>query len=140
MQRPGAETLLEKHYTMANFTHDQINTVWEKAKKIEGQKPDKYRQDSAGAWIQRDRYGKEESLGWEVDHMFPESLGGNEIISNLQAFQWENNRTKADNFPDYSTSVSSDGVKYLKKDQNWKFTDAFISKLKQLYPDNKKLK
>lgn len=125
---------------MANFTDDKINAVWEKAKKIDGYDSDKYRQDVAGAWMQRDKYGKEENYGWEVDHMFPESLGGNENTANLQALQWENNRTKADNFPSYSTLVSSEGNKYIKKDQNWKFTDSFIATLKQIYPNNKNLK
>jgi len=125
---------------MANFTNDKIKAVWDKAKKVDGYDTDKYRQDVAGAWMQRDKYGKEEDFGWEVDHMFPESLGGNENTANLQALQWENNRTKADNFPSYMTSVSSEGNKYLKKNQNWKFTDSFITTLKQIYPNNKNLK
>jgi len=125
---------------MANFTDDKIKAVWEKAKKVDGHDASKYRQDSAGAWIQWDKYGKEESFGWEIDHMFPESKGGNENTANLQALQWENNRTKADNFPKYSTSVSSDGTKYAKKEENWKFNDSFISTLKQLYPNNQTLR
>lgn len=124
---------------MANFTDDKIQSVWEKSRQIEGYHSDKYRQDIAGAWMQRDKYGKEENFGWEVDHMFPESLGGNENTGNLQALQWENNRTKADNFPRYSTSVSSDGNNYVKNDQNWKYTDGFIATLKQLYPNNQTL-
>lgn len=125
---------------MANFTDEKINTVWGNAKKVDGFDPDNYRQDVAGAWMQRDKYGKEENYGWEIDHMLPESLGGNENTANLQALQWENNRTKADNFPHYSTSVSSEGNKYIKKEQNWKFTDSFIAKLKQIYPNNKNIK
>ena len=125
---------------MANFTQDKINAIWDKAKKIDGQDSMKYRQDVGGAWIQYDKYGKEESFGWEIDHMFPESLGGTNHTTNLQPLQWENNRTKSDNFPSYSTSVSSDDTKYSKKDQNWKFTDSFISTLKDLYPDNETLK
>ena len=125
---------------MANFTDDEINAAWDNAKKVDGKDPDKYRQDSSGAWMQRDRYGKEESFGWEVDHMFPESLGGDKNLANIQALQWENNRTKSNDFPSYTTSVSSDGDKYVKKDLKWKFTDSFINALKQLYPDNKNLK
>lgn len=125
---------------MANFTEDKINSVWEKATKVDGQDSTKYRQDIAGAWIQRDMYGKEESFGWEIDHMFPQSLGGTDHLSNLQPLQWENNRTKADNFPNYSTSVSSTENKYAKKEQSWKFTDSFIAKLKELYSNNPTLK
>lgn len=125
---------------MANFTEDKINSVWEKATKVDGQDSTKYRQDVAGAWIQRDKYGKEESFGWEIDHMFPQSLGGTDHLSNLQPLQWENNRTKADNFPNYSTSISSTENKYAKKELSWKFTDSFIAKLKELYPNNQTLK
>lgn len=125
---------------MANFTDDKINSVWKKATMIEGQNPALYRQDVGGARIQRDKYGMEESLGWEIDHMFPESLGGNENLINLQPLQWENNRTKSNDFPNYSTSVSSDGIANQKKDQKWKFTDEFIKTLKELYPSNQILK
>lgn len=61
---------------MAKFTDEQINTVWKKAKIVNGKDSDKYRKDSADAWIQRDQYGAEEKLGWEIDHIFRESLGG----------------------------------------------------------------
>ncbi|HCT29245.1 MAG TPA: hypothetical protein DIW31_00570 [Bacteroidales bacterium] len=125
---------------MANFSEDKINLVWEKARIIDGQDAAIYRQDFAGAWIQRDRYGKEESFGWEIDHMFPESLGGNENSDNLQPLQWENNRTKADNFPSFSTSVSSEGTNYKMINQNWEFNDSFIETLKILYPNNQVLK
>ena len=121
---------------MANFTQEKIDAVWGKAKQVPGQDPNVYRQDSAGAWIKKEKYGKEENLGWEVDHMFPASLGGNENTLNLQALQWENNRTKADNFPTYITSVTSNGTNYLKSDQSWKYNADFIAKLKQIYPNN----
>lgn len=125
---------------MANFTEDKIDLVWEKAKIIDGHDATKYRQDAAGAWIQRDEYGTEGNFGWEIDHIFPEALGGNENLANLQPLQWENNRTKADNFPSFSTSVSSDGTNYTKNDQDWRFKDIFIDALKKLYPNNHELK
>ena len=125
---------------MSNFTQEKIEAVWKKAKIIEGHNSDIYRQDLAGAWIQRDKFGKEESFGWEIDHMFPESKGGTDNTENLQPLQWENNRTKSDSFPGYSTSVSSNRTSYLKKLQNWKFTDSFIVTLKGLYPNNQHLR
>jgi len=125
---------------MANFTDDKINAVWEKAKKVDGQDSNKYRQDIAGAWMQRDKYGMEESFGWEVDHMLPETKGGNDNTLNLQALQWENNRSKADNFPNFMTSVSSNGINFLKKEQSLKFTESFIATLKQIYTNNQYLK
>lgn len=125
---------------MANFTQEKINAAWEKAKTVLGYDANKYRQDSAGAWMQKDKYGKEENFGWEIDHMFPESLGGNENGINLQAMQWENNRTKADNFPSYKTAITSDGENYKRLEQSWKFSESFISTLRQLYPNNPHLK
>lgn len=121
---------------MANFTQEKIDAAWNKAKKIEGYNSDKYRQDSAGAWMQRDKYGKEENLGWEVDHMFPKSMGGDENLRNIQAMQWENNRTKADNFPKYETAVSSEADSVVRKQENWTFNDSFINTLSELYPNN----
>lgn len=125
---------------MGNFTQEKINAAWEKAKTVAGHDANVYRQDSAGAWMQKDKYGKEENFGWEVDHMFPESLGGNENNINLQAMQWENNRTKSDNFPNYKTSVTSNGNSYKQEEQSWKFNENFISSLKQIYPNNPNLK
>ena len=125
---------------MANFSENKIQSIWEKASIIDGQDPDVYRQDLAGAWIQRDQYGEKGSFGWEVDHMFPESKGGVDDPENLQPLQWENNQTKDNNFPNYNTSVSSNGNKYLKKTQNWKFKDSFIVTVKKLHPMNKFLK
>jgi len=124
---------------MANFTDEQINTVWEKAEIVNGKDSNIYRKDSANAWIQRDKYGTEEKMGWEIDQIFPESLGGDTKEINLQALQWENNRTKSDNFPSYKTSVESIGKCYLKKEQCWELEDNSINLLKQLYPDNKHL-
>lgn len=124
---------------MSNFTYEKINKVWEKAKKVDGYDPKVYRQDVAGAWIQHDQYGKQGSFGWEIDHMLPEAKGGTDHLTNLQPLQWENNRTKDDNFPNYSTSVSSEGESYIRKEESWKFTDEFIAKLKVLYPNNRYL-
>lgn len=125
---------------MANFTDEQIITVWEKSKIIKGKDSDIYRKDSADAWIQRDKYATEEKMEWAIDHIFPKSLGGDEKDINLQALQWENNRAKSDNFPNYETSVVSFGISYLKKDQYWELEDNSIDLLKQHYPDNKHLK
>ncbi|NOQ26986.1 MAG: hypothetical protein GQ564_16620 [Bacteroidales bacterium] len=99
-----------------------------------------YRKDSADAWIQRDKYGTEEKMGWAIDHIFPESFGGDEKDINLQALQWENNRAKSNNFLDFKTSVDSIGKSYLKKEQYWALEDNSIGLLKQHYPENKHLK
>ncbi|MDR0732471.1 MAG: HNH endonuclease [Dysgonamonadaceae bacterium] len=94
-----------------------------KAKKIEGQDENKYRQDMAGARIQREKHGTEENYGWEIDHIFPVALGGTDHIENLQPLQWENNRKKADDFPKFKTIVSSEGEKYVREEKDWTYRD-----------------
>ena len=119
---------------MGNFTDDKIKAVWEKAKSIDGYDADKYRQDLAGAWIQKDKYGQAEVFGWEIDHQFPSSLGGNDCTENLQPLHWENNRKKADNFPKFQTAISSKSENNVAKEQNWYYED--ISFFQKLYPEN----
>ena len=77
-------------------TKDQKEQVWEKAKKIKGKDPDKYRQDSYGNPIYKPSYGKSSEMGWEVDHIKPRSKGGSDNIRNLQALNVAVNRSKGD--------------------------------------------
>ena len=98
--------------------------VWEKAKKVSGYDPNIYRKDLAGAWIKYEDYGKatsDTSLGWEIDHKLPESKGGSDDLSNLEPLQWHNNRTKADDYPKFKTSISSEGTCNVCKEQSWMF-------------------
>lgn len=124
---------------MSNFTPSKIHDIWEKAKIVEGFNQDEYRQDIAGAWIQRDQFGTKELFGWEIDHMLPKSKGGTDNFENLQPLQWENNKSKADSFPSFTTLISTEENTYLKKPQNWKFNENFLDSLKMIYPDNTNL-
>lgn len=59
------------------FSDDEIQKVWNKAKKIDGQDSSRYRKDYAGAWIKCDEYGNTGStLGWEIDHRKPDECRG----------------------------------------------------------------
>ena len=95
---------------MAYFSDQMIEEVWNKGKTIDGVDSSIWRQDFAGAWINRSCYGKTETkFGWEIDHLKPESQGGSDDLSNLLPLQWENNRKKGDEYPEFKTAVTSDG-------------------------------
>ena len=82
---------------MANWTPKEIQTIWEKATAVPGYNKDKYRKDQCGAWIQRDKYGSAStdeshtSFKWQIDHIKPESKGGEDWVSNARPLQWFNN-------------------------------------------------
>lgn len=104
---------------MAIYSGQLINLVWRKGTVVEGYDPAKWRQDFAGAWMYYDAYGTIGNYGWEIDHIRPLSLGGEESINNLMPIQWQNNIIKANNYPEFKSMVSSDGNKNTRKEQTW---------------------
>ena len=53
----------------------------------------------------RDKYGKKNPYGWVVDHILPLTLGGDNNEVNLRALHYQNNLSKADNYPSYLSAV-----------------------------------
>jgi len=106
------------------WTREQIDAVWNKGKVISGHDPGMLRMDECGAWISYDDYGKsvEKGEGWEIDHIQPVVQGGTDHITNLRPFQWQNNRYKGDDWPNWKCLVSSDyvGPLTLRKDRSGK--------------------
>jgi hypothetical protein len=91
------------------FPQRTINAVWATAMIVPGVDPSQKRKDANGAWIYRDQYGNtlENGTGWEIDHILPVSHGGTDELPNLQPLQWQNNRRKGDNYPNWSYQVSA---------------------------------
>lgn len=82
------------------FSENEIQKVWNKATIIDSEDESMYRQDYAGAWIKRDENGNTDStLGWEIDHRRPVANNGSDNLTNLDALQLDNNRTKCDDYP-----------------------------------------
>jgi hypothetical protein len=92
---------------MGNFSALIINLIWEKATIIDPEYKDKFRQDSCGAWIEKDKYGKEDIYGWEINHVFPISKGGDDNIINLRAMHWLNHLSKKDFYPCYKCVIKA---------------------------------
>jgi len=67
-----------------------------KTKKVRGKDPNLYRQDPYGNLMYKPSYGKDSSMGWEVDHIKPKSQGGSDSTKNLQALNTKVNKEKGD--------------------------------------------
>ena len=89
------------------FDEETIEAVWQKGTP-EPQYPS-FRKDKCDASMQRNRYGKAERWGWEIDHIDPD---GSDDIDNLQPLQWENNVDKSDG--SLKCNVTADGKENVK--------------------------
>ena len=53
---------------------------------------------------------------------------------------WQNNRSKGEDFPSYRTAVTADGDKNISSEKELTVNDATLKRLKKLYPNNQYLK
>jgi len=120
---------------------DKLN-VWDRASIVQGFDSDKYRKDPCGAWMIFDEYDNTDSIyGWEIDHIYPQSLleeknvAPEKInnISNLRAMQWENNRAKGNDYPIYKSVVSAEENKNVHIEKSLTVNDDIQNLLQQLY-------
>jgi 5-methylcytosine-specific restriction endonuclease McrA len=77
-------------------TNDQKQKAWESATTVRGKNPDLYRKDPYGNVMYKPSYGKMSQMGWDVDHITPQSKGGSDATRNLQALNASVNRSKGD--------------------------------------------
>lgn len=102
---------------MSDFSEKELDQIFKKAREIKGLDPDEWRLDASDAIIRRSSYGcDDEFFGWEVDHIVPKSiLEGADVPErlidhdyNLRPLNWNNNRSKADDYPNYKTAMVSE--------------------------------
>lgn len=101
------------------WSEEQIQYVWNRASTVNGFDKSRFRKDACGAWIMWDKYGDNDSLyGWEIDHIVPKALLEEKGYcqkdidnrDNLRALQHENNASKGDDYPSYTSVVTSEGT------------------------------
>ncbi len=78
------------------FDQETIDKVWSKGKPVPGKDPAKHRKDVYGNMMYRPSYGQSSSMGWEIDHIKPKSMGGSDHLRNLQPLNTGVNRSKGD--------------------------------------------
>ena len=105
------------------FNKEIIKRVWGKALPLLNDDPNRVRKDKCGAWIVFDEYGNRNSqFGWEIDHQKPLALDGTYDLANLVPMQWNNNRTKGDNYPTWKTSKTSFLDRNIDDEKSWRET------------------
>ncbi len=80
------------NYNRKSYSNAFIQEVWEKAHIDPRYDHFLMRRDDYGNLISRFDYGERNSVfGWEIDHIIPVSMGGNDLLTNLRPLQWKNN-------------------------------------------------
>jgi hypothetical protein len=71
-----------------SWSQETVSRVWEKARRVYGENPRRFRKDACGAWIAGAHYGNRQSeFGWVVVRANP---GGDDSPENLIPLQWQN--------------------------------------------------
>lgn len=115
------------------ITPELVDAVWCKAGTMEGFDPNMYRRDACGALIMRDKYGKVNPYGWEIDHIYPQNRGGDDNIDNLRALHYMNNRSKRDDYPSYTSTITFDGKMNIEKTRNLTVNEVIRRRIEELY-------
>lgn len=123
----------EEH--IRNFALEMVESIWNRAAEMEGLDPKLFRKDACGAVMARSQYGiRDSNFGWEIDHVYPIAMGGDDNIENLRAMQWENVESKGSDFPVYKSAVSFRGFENVEDVSNKKVNSTLVKGLMQIYP------
>lgn len=111
-----------------------IQFVWEKGITVKDFDPNLVRKDACGAWIVRNAYGNKNNVyGWEIDHVYPISLGGDDDEKNLRPMQWENNKSKSNDYPSYVAAIQAEGNGNIQKNVQYTINEDLQKELSALY-------
>ncbi|KAL7153284.1 hypothetical protein ABFS83_04G157000 [Erythranthe nasuta] len=77
-----------------SFPHSVKQQCWDKAEKIKGRDPDRWRRDPLGNTVFRKLVGCPGCLCHDYDHIVPYSKGGKSTLENCQVLQATVNRSK----------------------------------------------
>ena len=116
--------------------------VWEKGRIVNGFNPEMYRKDACGAWMVWDKYGVTDNMyGWQIDHIYPVNRLKRMDVSdeeswdlkNLRPLQHQNNASKADDYPSYTSVVTADGKRNINKEANLVVNEKIRELLREFY-------
>lgn len=116
------------------FDREIVEKVWDKAIVVKDYDKDVVRKDSCGAWIMKNEYGNRDSIfGWEIDHVYPLNLGGDDKEVNLRPMHWRNNVSKGDNYPDYKVEMKAQDNTNVEVNEQFTINKNLQEKLANLY-------
>ncbi|QOI98534.1 MAG: hypothetical protein HRU69_14020 [Flammeovirgaceae bacterium] len=118
---------------MADFSDKQIQDVWNKGTTVENYDSVKYRKDVCGALDATRQVRERGNFRLGNRPCLSRVKRGDETLINLRPMHWENNRSKADDFPSYTAVKTSNDTKNVDKEERKTVNDALLAELKKLY-------
>ena len=117
-----------------DFTDKDKISACSKARIVDGYNENLFRKDACGAWIAWEKYGLQDNdFGWEIDHIYPKILGGDESPDNLRALQHQNNASKGNDYPSYTAAITSQGNSNIEDEKYLTVNKNTRERLKALY-------
>ncbi|PPS19939.1 hypothetical protein GOBAR_AA00653 [Gossypium barbadense] len=90
----GLQISQDSNSNPRSFPYSVKQQCWEKAEKVKGRDPDRWRRDAVGNIVFRKLVGCPGCLCHDYDHIIPYSKGGKSTLENCQVLQATVNRSK----------------------------------------------